>query len=743
MKWQREVRAAGLALILAAVASKGGNSPGQGQAAGSFHADPTIRMSKVLERLDREIGDSSPYSTSARLKIYQSELPATQEPAKRIELEWEIASALLMEGRSEESLLVLTNLQREMRSGRTSISPKDRRQVRILEGLASLRLGEEQNCIEHHNPDSCLLPIQGGGKHSEEQAAENAEEIFLGLARQKTNDLATRWLLNIAAMQIGKYPDGVPAALRIPPSIFDSETTFPKFPEIARQVGLGVDDMAGGTIVEDFDGDGLLDVMLSSWATLGQCRLYKNLGNGRFEEVTAQAGLTGETGGLNIMQTDYNNDGWPDVYIVRGAWRGEYGLMPDSLLKNNGNGTFSDVTEEAGLLSFQPALSAVWFDANNDGWIDLFVGNESSPGQPPHPCQLFLNKGDGTFRECAQSAGADLVQFVRGVTAGDFDNDGWPDLYVSVLGGANILLHNDGKSGSNTAAGVHFTDVTARSHVSEPRFSFPTWFFDYDNDGWLDIWVGGYGLDASTFYDANAGHAVVAQVVADKLGLPSKAEHPRLYHNNGDGTFTDMTKAAHLDHALLAMSANFGDLDNDGFLDFYAGTGAPYFGCLLPNEMFRNDNGKKFQNVTTAGGFGHLQKGHGIAFADLNNDGFQDVMLNVGGAYPGDTFFDALFVNPGGTNKWLYLKLQGRQSNRAAIGARIKVITESAGRTREIHRVVGSGGSFGSNPLRQEIGLASPEKIARVEVWWPKTGLTNQFERLEPNALYQITEGEK
>ena len=193
----------------------------------------------------------------------------------------------------------------------------------------------------------------------------------------------------------------------------------------------------------------------------------------------------------------------------------------------------------------------------------------------------------------------------------------------------------------------------------------------------------------------------------------------------------------------LAMGSNFGDLDNDGWLDFYLGTGNPYFGSLVPNEMFRNNGGRNFQNVTSAGGFGHLQKGHAIAFADLNNDGQQDVLLNVGGAFAGDTYFDALFANPGHTNHWLCIKLIGEKSNRAAIGARIKVVVTSEGRPREIHRVVGSGGSFGSSPLRQEIGLGPASSIDRLEIWWPVSGQTNVLTDLKLDRFYQFTEGQK
>jgi hypothetical protein len=137
-----------------------------------------------------------------------------------------------------------------------------------------------------------------------------------------------------------------------------------------------------------------------------------------------------------------------------------------------------------------------------------------------------------------------------------------------------------------------------------------------------------------------------------------------------------------------------------------------------------------------------LQKGHAIAFADLNNDGAQEVLLNAGGGYSGDTFYDALFLNPGTTNSWLSLKLVGKQSNRAAIGARLKVVASTKGKSREIHRVVGSGGTFGSSPMRQDIGLGQADKIDRLEVWWPVSNQTNVITALSPNRSYQIIEGQ-
>ena len=170
--------------------------------------------------------------------------------------------------------------------------------------------------------------------------------------------------------------------------------------------------------------------MLSSSGPLDQLRFFHNNGDGTFSDRTRQAGLIGELGGLNIIETDYNNDGHPDVLVLRGGWWGKFGEYPMSLLRNNGNGTFDDVTEDAGLLSAHPTQTAAWADFDNDGWLDLFVGHESTPNDP-HPSQLFHNNHDGTFTEVGAANGLADLGFVKGVAWGDFNNDGRPDLYVS------------------------------------------------------------------------------------------------------------------------------------------------------------------------------------------------------------------------------------------------------------------------------------------------------------------------
>jgi hypothetical protein len=282
---------------------------------------------------------------------------------------------------------------------------------------------------------------------------------------------------------------------------------------------------------------------------------------------------------------------------------------------------------------------------------------------------------------------------------------------------------------------LRFTNVAATAGVTAPRASFGAFFFDYDNDGWLDLFVAGYGKRSTD------GLPVVEDVAADYLGLPNDGETGRLYHNER-GTFRDVTPAAHLAKVVPAMGLNFGDLDNDGWLDFYLGTGTPDLGMLVPNRMFRNDEGHTFQDVTTAGNFGHLQKGHAVCFGDVDDDGDQDVFEEMGGAVLADKARSMLYANPGSANAWLSLELEGARSNRRGMGARIKVVLGAGSGTRAIYRTVGSGGSFGASPLRQEIGLGSAAAITRVEIEWPATGETQTIEGLQPRHRYHVREGE-
>ena len=279
-----------------------------------------------------------------------------------------------------------------------------------------------------------------------------------------------------------------------------------------------------------------------------------------------------------------------------------------------------------------------------------------------------------------------------------------------------------------------FRDVSRKAGVTDPDRCFPTWFWDYNNDGWLDIFVASFeGFDEYT----------LPAVAADFLGKPTGKESSRLYRNNKDGTFTDVAKEARLDRVLLAMGANYGDIDNDGFLDCYIGTGEPDLRTLIPNRMFLNAGGLHFQDVTTSGGFGHLQKGHGISFGDIDNDGDQDIYAVMGGAYSGDVYQNVLFANPGNANRWISIELEGTRSNRAAIGARLKItVRESDGGKRDIYATVSSGGSFGSSPFRQHVGLGTASRIETLEVRWPASGLVQSFRDVKMDQFIRIREGD-
>jgi hypothetical protein len=189
------------------------------------------------------------------------------------------------------------------------------------------------------------------------------------------------------------------------------------------------------------------------------------------------------------------------------------------------------------------------------------------------------------------------------------------------------------------------------------------------------------------------------------------------------------------------MGANYGDLDNDGWPDIYLGTGVPDLEALMPNVLLRNVEGRHFADVTFASGLGHLQKGHGIAFADLNDNGQQDLFAQMGGFYPVDRFYNALFVNPGSDHAWLQLELRGMRANRLGQGARVAVRVRGGSGERTIHHLAGSGGSFGGSPLRCEIGLGAATEIVEVEIRWPGSGTVDRIRGLALRARYLVVEG--
>ncbi len=593
-------------------------------------------------------------------------------------------------------------------------APRERRAMALEAlGLLHLRRGELDNCVMHHDREMCLFPLSRNAVHRTGDGARQAFEHFSRYLELDPESLEVRWLLNVAAMTAGRYPEGVPDRFRIGPEAFASAEDPGRFWDVAAAAGFTRVDNAGGTIADDFDGDGLIDVVLSSRDPCEPLRLYRNRGDGTFQDVSERASLLGQLGGLNVVQTDYDNDGRPDIFVMRGGWETP---IRNSLLHNDGGLHFTDVTRRAGLGGPpQRTHSAAWADFDGDGWLDVFLGHELSWSQ------LMRNRGDGTFEDVSERAGIRFRSLTKAVVAGDVDNDGWPDLYVSNFGEPNLLYHNLGHG--------RFEEAARARGVSEPYFSFTTWFFDYDNDGWLDLLV---ATDAPTVEDQPREY----------LGLPQKGETLRVYHNRGDGSFEDATAALGLARVIPTMGANFGDIDDDGWLDFYLGTGAPSYATLMPNRMFRNHAGHGFVDVTQSTGTGHLQKGHGVAFADFDDDGDLDVFASLGGAFLGDKYQDALFENPGHAAHWVSLRLVGRTTNRAAIGARLRLVLDEGGRETQRTRSVTSGGSFGASPLMQHVGIGPSARLKRIEIDWPGAKTPQVLTGVPLDSWLEATEGE-
>ncbi|HWC99918.1 MAG TPA: FG-GAP-like repeat-containing protein [Candidatus Sulfopaludibacter sp.] len=559
-----------------------------------------------------------------------------------------------------------------------------------LLGIAYLHKSEMANEVYQHPGERCLFPIAPAMKYAKSADSQKAVDHFLAFLKGRPDDLEVKWLLTIASMTLGQYPAAIPKQYLLPPTAFTSAEDLGRFKDVAPAAGLNLFSMAAGIIVDDFDNDGRLDIVTSGFDMCGPMHLFHNKGDGTFEDRSAQSKLGGQLGGLNTIQADYNNDGCLDILVLRGGWEAP---QRKSLLRNNCDGTFTDVTREAGLGAPTATQTAVWLDINNDGLLDLYAGSESGPNQ------LFLNNGDGTFKDISRASGTAITGFTKGVTAADFDRDGYVDIYVSNYRGYNALLHNN-HDGT-------FTDIARQAGVLGTGHSFPAWFFDYDNDGWPDLFVSSYFMSTD-------------ETARTYLGLPHNAGTLKLYRNLGNGTFRDATRDAGLDKVFMPMGANFGDIDNDGYLDIYLGTGDPTFASLVPNVLLHNREGKTFTDITASSGTGELHKGHGVAFADMNNDGADDIVTVIGGAVPGDSHALRLFQNPGNSNDWVNLRLVGSKSNRSAIGAVIKVMVRNEGRAaRAVYRTVNSGGSFGASPLQQHVGLGKSAQIDSVEIQWP------------------------
>ena len=487
----------------------------------------------------------------------------------------------------------------------------------------------------------------------------------------------------------------------------------------------------------DYDGDGDLDVYLINGASqngnVGDIPthnvLYRNDGDGTFTDVTETAGVGSTSYGTGATVGDYDNDGDLDLYVTN--------FGEDQLYQNQGDGTFKDVTQEAGVGNREWGTSCVFVDVDNEGHLDIYVTNyaiynpkEDKPCDErgvhvycgPHAYSpvhdtLYLSDGDGTFTDVSkQSRPSNLVPMHGlGVTFGDYDGDGDVDLYVANDQDPNFLLQNDGKGEFLEVAlisGVCYNDM------GKEEAGMGTDFGDYNNDGKLDITVSNYQTETNT-----------------------------LYHNHDSSFFIDNTilsGIAEITHGYLGWGIKFFDYDNDGYQDIFVANGhlmdniselEKHVSYPQKNLLFRNLGDGTFANVVSdEDGLSLKKVSRGAAIGDYDNDGDLDILVTNCNQRA-----DLLKNAVGNRNNWIQIKLDGLKSNRSGFGAKIKVVTGGHVQYREVH----SGGSYLSfHDIRAHFGVGKSEKLDLLEVQWP-SGQIDKKTDLDVNKRYLVIEGKK
>lgn len=582
--------------------------------------------------------------------------------------------------------------------------------ARLLQGAALVHKAKYEECVLKKDPDRCVFPFSGGTMRGNAALAA-ARRTLLDYLREVPDDADARLLLNLAAHAAGDGAAGVPEDLRLPDAAFSSDEAFPRLRDRGPRHGMLTLEYAGGVSVDDFNGDGHLDMIIASRENCQPLRYFESNGKNGFRDRSADSGLAGQRGVTAVLQADFDNDGDLDLYLTNGAWytheKGGVPLAPvyNVLMRNDGAGRFTDVTRETGLRGERNTnIGSAWGDFDNDGRLDLFVCNERRGPD------LFRNAG-GRFIDVAGDSGIVNTAICKSPVWIDVDNDGWLDLYLSNYLSPNKLYMNN-RDGS-------FRDATT-PELAGPHHGFVAWAWDFDNDGWLDLNVNAF---------------------AETVTLePGPGERGRIFMNSR-GVLRDAAPALGYTAVNPAMGSNMEDLDGDGFLDLYLGTGRPHLAGLVPNRLYRNLGGKRLVDVTIPSGLGQINKGHGAAFGDLDNDGDQDLLVNNGGRFDSDAFYPSLFINPGAGNHWVTLRLEGVKANRSAIGSRIKITACEGDARREIHRLVSLGGTFGSNSLQVEVGLGGCRTIESIEVRWAGSGTVDVWRRPAADRFYAVQEG--
>jgi len=505
----------------------------------------------------------------------------------------------------------------------------------------------------------------------------------------------------------------------------------------ANGISINREEFGPGVCVADFDGDGWPDIYFVNGRDLynrgisARNALYRNNRDGTFTDVTDKAGVPGTGYGMGCVWGDYDNDGHPDLFVT------QFGR--NVLYHNNGDGTFTDVTDRAGVAGLESGAfhsGATFFDYDRDGRLDLYVGSYVALGPdarryciisgvqtscPPSvyhgsPDVLYHNNGDGTFTNVTAKANVYQPEGKNlSVGAGDYDNDGWPDLFVANDGLDAYLYHNR-RNGTFEEVGQMTGMALTGQGLTMAAMCIS--LGDYDNDGNLDLYI--------SDFQKNSDH---------------------LWHNDGKGFFDEVSDQAGITvptREVLSFGGGFFDYDNDGWLDIFIANGHVYpeVEAATPevhykqfNTLFHNEHNGKFVETTkqSGAGFETPYVGRGVAFADFDNDGFIDVLVANNGDVP------LLLHNSGGNrNQFLNFRLIGTKSNRDAVGARIRVV---GGGISQIREIAGGGSYLSQSELRAHFGMGKAGRAETVQISWP-SGEQQTFHNVETNKFYVVREGD-
>ena len=384
--------------------------------------EPTSSRPEFEDLAARLRSGDNPYVGVARLGQLREQVQSVGLPLPRaVGARVAFSQEALKHGRVDEAVAMVDEAFLMAQSA--GASPQMLAPLRRARAIANLRAAEVENCIKRHNRDCCIFPLADGGVHAIGDPVARAAEDYRALLELDPSDLGVRWLFNLCHQALGDWPQAVPAAWLVPPEAFASAYDIGRFRDIASDLGVDANNLCGGSVLEDFDGDGDLDIATSTFDVGGPLLLYRSEDDGSFTDASDEARTSEQLGGLNVISGDYDSDGDVDLLVLRGAWLLDDGRIRNSLLENDGTGVFRDVTRAAGLaLPAAPTQAACWGDYDSDGDLDLFVGNESrmrTRGDGDYPSQLWRNEGDGTFVDVAAAAGVRNNAFCKGACWGD------------------------------------------------------------------------------------------------------------------------------------------------------------------------------------------------------------------------------------------------------------------------------------------------------------------------------------